>query len=329
MSDPITRAAFVTAGAAAALVPFAARAADPTRITVNYFPGASTLPLFYGLERGLFARAGLNVIAEATASSADQFGRLDRGDADIAQTTIDNPIAYDIGRGAPAVVARDFVAWFGIDDAGLHLIAAPGIATIADLRGKTVAVDSLTTGYAYALRGMLASAGLGPNDVTFVAKGATILRYKGLTDGAFDATLLTPPFNAQANERGFRTLARAIDVVGPYQGLVGIARRSWLAAHRDTAIAYLGAYRAALAAAAGDRPGGIATLMSRDATLTPAAAALTYDAMFAPGAGFQRTSAIDLAGVRTVLRLRATYDPPGAGTDPAPYIDTSFVQAAR
>ncbi len=207
------------------------------------------------------------------------------------------------------------------------MVAAPGITKVADLRGKTVAVDSLTTGYAFAMRGMFADAGLNSNDVTYVAKGATGLRYRALTEGAFDATLLTPPYNAQANEKGFRTLGRAVDVFHHYVGIVGIARRPWLAAHTPTAIAYLRAYRAALTAVAGDRRGGLAVLTARDPNLTPIASETTYDAMFAKDSGFSRTCAIDVEGVRTVLRLRAAYEPPGAGTDPAPYIDMSILRA--
>jgi hypothetical protein len=37
-----------------------------------------------------------------------------------------------------------------------------------------------------------------------------------------------------------------------------------------------------------------------------------------------RNAAVDLDGVRTVLRLRAKYAPPGAGDDPAPYVDSSI-----
>jgi hypothetical protein len=111
-----TRAQFAALGAAAIVLPTGARAADPVRVNVNYFPGAAAMPLFYGIEHGFFDRAGLKVVAEATPSSTEQFVRLDR------------------------------------------------------------------------------SAGLGPADVTYVAKGATGLRYRALLDGAFDATLLTPVY---------------------------------------------------------------------------------------------------------------------------------------
>ncbi len=119
MASSMKRSTFAALGAAAVLAPAAVRAADPIDLKVNIFPGASAMPLYYGLEHGFFARGGLNVTVGVTTSSTDQFTRLSAGEYDIAHTAIDNPIAYDIGRGAPGVQARDFVAWFGIDDGGL------------------------------------------------------------------------------------------------------------------------------------------------------------------------------------------------------------------
>ena len=43
----------------------------------------------------------------------------------------------------------------------LSLIAAPEIKTVADLAGKTIALDALTTGFAFVLFDMLDAAGLG------------------------------------------------------------------------------------------------------------------------------------------------------------------------
>mgnify|MGYP002633464640 CR=1 FL=1 len=46
----------------------------------------------------------------------------------------------------------------GIDHSFQNLMAAPDIKTVADLRGKQLAVDALTTGFAFVLREMISRA---------------------------------------------------------------------------------------------------------------------------------------------------------------------------
>jgi ABC-type nitrate/sulfonate/bicarbonate transport system substrate-binding protein len=320
-----SRSTFIAVSAAVALAGSFARPAraDNRIVRAAYFPGVSALPLLVAIRGGFFSTEGLEVTAAPTASSADLFGKLDSGALDLAHTSIDNPIAYDVGAGPVALAHRDFVAFLGVDDGLLRLVARPGIARLADLRGMTLAVDALATGFAFALRAMLATAGIGASEVTLVARGGTQQRADGLLAGAFDATLLTPPFDLVANAAGFATLGRAVDLLGPYQGISVIARREWLAGNRETALRYGRGYRAALAQSARDRSGS-STLLASVLGVTRQIAAASYDAAFAAHGGIQRNAAVDLDGVRTVLRLRARYAPPGAGDDPAPYVDSSI-----
>ena len=304
-----------------------ARAASLTEVTVSYFPGASSWPMYAAQEYGLFEKAGLYVALAPTPSSSELFTRLDTGTYDFAHTSVDNPIAYNVGAGAVPTTNKDFVAFFGVDDGELSLIARAGLTSIKALAGKTLAVDALNTGYAFALYEMLASAGLGQADVKLVAKGGTAQRAAGLMAGAFDATLVTPPFDIAAAGKGFVDLGPVTGVVGAYAGISGVARRAWLASNRRTAVAYLHAYRTALELVASDKPAAVALLVRRNPGLTEDDAGKTFDAVFAGKGGFRRNATIEEAGLRTVLRLRAKYSPPGAGSDPKAYIDTSILAA--
>ncbi|HYZ16872.1 MAG TPA: ABC transporter substrate-binding protein, partial [Candidatus Acidoferrum sp.] len=329
-NNPLPTRRFALAGIAAALTSLAGRApslAAMRSLQVGYFPGVGTLPLWAGIELGIFERAGLGVTAKPTPASSELFAAIDRGDLDLAHTSIDNPIAYDAGVGAAALTHRDFVAFAGVDDGMLRLVARPGISTIAELRGKTLAVDAMSTGYAFALRELLAKAGLTDADVTYVAKGGTQQRAEQLMAGAVDATLVTPPFDVQANAKGFRTLARATDVLGSYQGIALVTRRAWLQANRPVAITYVRAFRAALERVATDRATAVGILMRNTKVDEPTANA-SYDAAFGPQGGVHRDAALDLAGIKTVLQLRAKYAPPGAGSAPELYVDTTILRDA-
>jgi ABC-type nitrate/sulfonate/bicarbonate transport system substrate-binding protein len=152
-------------------------------------------------------------------------------------------------------------------------------------------------------------------------------RAQGLLAGAFDATLVTPPFDVQANAKGFTTLARVTDIVGPYQGISLVARRAWLAVNRPAAVTYVRAFRAALNRVATDRASAVAILMRNTKVDEPTANA-SYDAAFGPQGGIHRDAALDLAGIRTVLELRAKYAPPGGGSAPELYVDTTILRDA-
>src|ERR1700691_6090711 len=69
------------------------QAAEPTLLHVNTFPTARSLPFYVGVDRGFFARHGLNVALEFTESSERQRERLGSGAVDIVQSGADNTAA--------------------------------------------------------------------------------------------------------------------------------------------------------------------------------------------------------------------------------------------
>jgi ABC-type nitrate/sulfonate/bicarbonate transport system substrate-binding protein len=323
----VSRRAFLSGCAAVAAAAGGVRRADAQTlipIQVGYYPGISALPLLTGVYVGMFASEGLAVDAEPATAVNKLFSQLDDGIVNIAHTPIDDAIAYDLGFGPKSVKGRDFVAFLGVDDGQFRLVGRQGITRIAQLRGKTLAVDSLSTGLAYVLRAMLEVEGLAENNYRLVAQGGTQQRANGLVAGKFDATLLTPPFDLSVKARGCTTLARATDLLGPYQGVAVIARRAWLRDNGSAATRYMHAYREALAHAAADKSGTI-PLLARALHVAPAVAAASYDAAFRHGDGFCLDGNLDLDGIRTVLRLRAEYAPPGGGADPAPYIEPAII----
>jgi ABC-type nitrate/sulfonate/bicarbonate transport system substrate-binding protein len=321
----VSRRAFL-GGCAALTVAAGARRAQAqglVPIQVGYVPGLSALPLLTGVYLGMFADEGLAVDAEPDTTPSTLFNQLDDGVLHFAHTSIDNAIACDVGAGPSTVASRDFVAILGVDHGELRLIARRGIIRIAQLRGKTLAVDALTMGNANALRALLAAEGLADDEYRLVARGSAQQRASGLVARRFDATLLTPPFDLSLRAAGCMTLAHVTDVLGTYQGVTVVARRAWLHENASAATRYMHAYCVALEHAASDKTGSI-PLLARALHVPPAVAAASYDAAFKLSDGFCHDGNLDLDGIRTVLRLRARYAPPGGGDDPAPYIQTTI-----
>ncbi len=244
---------------------------------------------------------------------------------------MDNVVAYQEGQGEASQVSHpDLFAFFGSDGGFASLVAAPGVEHLADLKGKTVSVDAMTTGFAFLIRDYLARNGVAETDVTYVRAGGTATRYRDLIAGKHAATLLRTPFELLARERGFRELADA-QSLGVYQGTVGVARRAWAAGHEKELVGFLRAYRAGVdwLYDRANRDLVEAMLVASNRDMTPALAKQSYDLLLADTGGIRRDVALDPDGIRSVLRLRSTYGMPQKMlTDPAPYIDLSYYERA-
>ena len=78
-----------------------------------------------------------------------------------------------------------------------------------------------------------------------------------------------------------------------------------------------------------NRAEAIGILRQRLPHMSSEIAAKTYDIFFADSGGMDRTAALDVEGVRTVLKLRSKYARPKKElTDPAKYYDLGYYERA-
>jgi len=298
------------------------------------FPSGFNWPLWVAIEKGEFAREGLDVKLSMTPGSVFQMQGLAAGKFDLGMTTIDNVIAYDEGQGEARLDSPpDFFAFMGGQIGAVRLVAQPGIGSINALKGKGLAVDATTTGYAFVLKKLLQKGGLAESDYRLEVVGATAKRAQALMQGETAATILTSPLEILPESKGFRRLANATDVVGPYQALVGVARRSWARDNAEALTGFIRAYVRALdwLADPEHKSEAIAIYRKNIPTASEENAARAWDVMLASGEGFQKKAKLDPAAIETVLQLRREFGPPGARLGPpAKYIDeTYYYQALR
>ncbi|MGX1791175.1 ABC transporter substrate-binding protein [Bosea sp. NPDC055332] len=302
-----------------------------TPLRVIAFPGASNWPLFAGIEQGFFARRGLAVEVGLTPNSRHMARELHEGGVQVALTSIDNVIAYVSGHGEePLKGPVDFFAFMGVDDGLLSVMAQPHVRTLAELRGATLAVDAMTTGFAFVLRELLDRAGVRDADVSYTSVGTGAERLAALAAGTCTATLLNAPLCLAAEAKGKARLVRARDVLGSYQGVVGGACRRWAEANGETLQAFIAGFHDSVGwlADPANRQLACEILASRMPQLS-AATGPAYDALITAG-GLSRSLEIDIAGVAEVIALRERYSP---HTDkplrsPEAYIDPAFRLAA-
>lgn len=318
------------AGGAAAIAALAAPLpvrpqAMPLRL--NIFGGLDAWPIYVLAEKHLVS--GFDVALTTTPGSVPQFRNMLAGDADLALTALDNVVAYDSGQGDPSVTGDfDFVAFLGIGPGSLKLVVRPEITSYAQLRGKAFAVDAPSTGFSFVLRRMLEKNGLMPGDYTFVSLGSTQKRFEGMVAGACVGGVVSAPFDLIGTQQyGFHILGSALDVLGHYEATVMMARRAWLAAHRPAVTAFVRGYRAARAWLYDpvNRSEAIG-ILARDGGLAPEIVAQIAPAVLAAPSSYSRDGAFDMAGVQTVMDLRAAYATPKKAIASAQaFIDTQYL----
>ena len=304
--------------------------AGPLKVVA--FAGASNWPFWVGQEKGFFSREGVEVTLDLTPNSVELAKSLHSGRYDLALTSVDNVVAYDEGQGeADLGGPADFVAIFGVDNGLLSVMAAPEVKSFADLKGKTLSVDAMTTGFAFVLRELLAKNGIAEGDVQIVRVGGGAQRLEALLKKEQAATLLNTPLDLVAEARGFNRLARARDQLGAYQGIVATMRRDAAARQRPRVEAFIRGFHGSVAwlADPANKEEALTILTGKMRGMERNPAERAYASLLDPANGMYRDLRIDREGLATVLRLRSTYAPARKSlTDPERYVDLSYLTAA-
>ena len=120
-------------------------------------------------------------------------------------------------RGLPMkVVSHDFKSLL------FYLIGNPNVQSGQDLKGKKVAVASLSGTGALATRASLRALGVDPEkDVTLIVIGAASIRMAALEAGSVEAAIMPVPWNFRLTQKGFKELIFTGKVLT--QPLTGIA----------------------------------------------------------------------------------------------------------
>jgi ABC-type nitrate/sulfonate/bicarbonate transport system substrate-binding protein len=312
-----------------------AQAQPPALRTINAitFPGGLNLPTYVAQRQGFFTKHGVDVNLRYTPNSVYLMTGLIEGRFDLAATAaIDNLVAYQEGQGeAPVKVQPDLVAFLGTDDGFLNLVALAQVKSVTDLRGKDLGVDALTTGFAFVLREMVERAGIKDSEVKYLRGGATNLRYAALLDQKFAATLLSSPYDLQAEAKGLTRVGSATELLGAYQGRAVFGMRGWIKDNEAAVIGFMRALREAMDWIYDPQNREVceALLLANDRDMTPALAKKTYDMFVDKKGGMYRDLRIDMEGFKVVLALRSKYGSPKRDlNDPMKYIDAELYRKA-
>jgi len=229
---------------------FAANKPSSTRADgacVQYGAFLRTVSFIEAQQQGFFGKEGLSVCYNQVTNSTQQFNSLLSGQYDIVGTTADNVVNRFVNSQIPVEIVA------GSDQgAGLDLIVntANGIHSIADLKGKTVAVDAPNSGYVFALEKILAANGLSlaNNDYSLQIIGGSALRFSAISAGVTPsgvpvyATILGTPFSEQVqNVPTLSDVAKFSSYVTPYQGTTIATTQSYAMTKSNTVTNFIAA----------------------------------------------------------------------------------------
>jgi ABC-type nitrate/sulfonate/bicarbonate transport system substrate-binding protein len=255
---------------------------------------------------------------------------LIRGNYDLILNNADNVIAWAEGQGEDPQ-KNDFVIFLGgTQGVDQKLVVVPAIKDFSDLKGKLLAADAVTTGYAVVAMGILQKHGLEwKRDYEVKSFGNTIARADAMSRGAAAGAMMSLP-EEDIQKRGFKVLAQAQDYVKHYARGLGATRREWANANEDLLVRFT---RAMIRATdwlqdPKNKTEAIRLLLGETKN-NRARAESMYNQTVSPTMGLTPRSRIDLEGIRTVIELRETA---GLMRAPVPkpekYIDERFYQKA-
>ena len=169
-------------------VVFSAHAQD-TKVAIGISGWTGFAPLTLALQSGLYKKHGLDVSIKKIPQK-DRHLAIASGDLQCAATTVETWIVWN-ANGVATTQIFQLDKSYGADG----MVVKPGITSIKDLKGKTVAADAPGTAPYFGLAWMLAKNGLSIKDVKVVnlsPQAAANAMIAG-TDGV-DAAMTYEPF---------------------------------------------------------------------------------------------------------------------------------------
>jgi NitT/TauT family transport system substrate-binding protein len=184
---------------AAVLVLAAAVEAEEIKIG-STGPGVNILPLEIASRKGFFRDVGLDVLNITMRANIAVNALLTRG---IDYATPSTSIIKAATGGLPVKLVAVIM-----ERPDYFLIAKKEIQSIKQLKGKRIAIGSFGAAADIALRVALIRDEVDPDrDVTRLQMGGAGARYGSLVAGSVDATILSLPFNLEAEKAGFRNIS--------------------------------------------------------------------------------------------------------------------------
>jgi NitT/TauT family transport system substrate-binding protein len=126
------------------------------------------------------------------------------------------------------------------------IYARATVGSLADLKGKTLAISAPAGFPAVIARGILEKNGVPPATVNFANLGADVERYKAVLAGVADAAIVSDEYEPIVEKQGLKSLIASKDAFPDYIRQCAMTSGKALATRRDAAVRFMMAEMTAL-----------------------------------------------------------------------------------
>lgn len=278
--------------------------------------GIGGTPLWIAVDKGLFRRYGTEVTTDFVSLSPTLVASMLAGETTFAQAGQEAVISANLSGGDLVILGS------GMERLVFSIYGLPGLERLADLRGKKIGITRLGATTEVIARYLLQQAGLQPDvDTAIVQMGGQVEILAGLQAGAIDAGVIAPPVTLRAQQAGFKELADMLDYDFPFYSSPLIARRAWVREHPRETLNVVRGYVAGVAAVHTDREAAVQAIGKYSHETDPEVVEESYRSLLK---ALPRVPIPRPEGLKAGMEQSA--HPAARTTDPATFIDASFVQ---
>jgi NitT/TauT family transport system substrate-binding protein len=201
---------------------------DLRKVSVGAIPIAPSAALQLGIDKGLFAKHGIEIEMQSGQGGASMLPAVSTGTMNVA---IGNPVstmlAQSKGLDLKIISGYSHSLATGDDITGVVALKDSGIETVADLEGKKVSVNTVAGQGDITIMEAMAKAGADPASVEFTEIAFPDAPAQ-LEKGNADAVWLAQPFLSQALEAGHHLVTYNYQETIPGQPtLIAFASGKW------------------------------------------------------------------------------------------------------
>jgi NitT/TauT family transport system substrate-binding protein len=296
--------------------------AQMTRLNVGYSAiSADQLPAWVAKDAGIFAKHGLDVELIFFTGGSTAILALVSGDVPITQVSGPGLVSSGIG-GSDAV----FVA-AGITSLNYVLMGKPGVKSIEQLKGGTLAISRFGSATDSIARFALKKVGLSVGkDVTLIQVGSGPERLGALQTGRVTAAVINPPSSFIAEKRGMAVIADVAQMGLVFQHTGAATTKKFIREHNDVVRRYVRAHVEAVHKMWTDKEATIRALgkymgsgLDRE-ILEKSWANVMHETLY------PRKQYPSVEGLKTVIDDLAERDPRAKTVKPEQFIDATFIR---
>lgn len=209
----------------------------PVTVKVGVLPIGAVAPIYLGVKKGFFRAEGLDVKPQIAQGGAAIVPAVVSGDYQFGYASVAT-LFFSHDKGLPLKVVAPAGLVGKTDETGIYVGAKSPIKTLADLRGKTLALNTLNQVDQVVITALLDKAGVEPKSVKLIEVPFPNMP-AALAAGRVDAVAATEPFVSAIKGAGGHIVVRTYRSIAPRLAVASyFTTDDYIQKHKDVVAAF-------------------------------------------------------------------------------------------